>query len=112
MAFWLAVHDLGLAVLLAGLSIPLILGKVPPNAWYGFRVPRAFASQENWYRINRYGGKVLAGWASLLVLTGIIKLTMPDDAFETVWGVAFIAGPLVVVTAGAIVQTLLYVRTV
>jgi uncharacterized membrane protein len=112
MAFWLGVHDLGLAVLMVGLCIPLILGKVPPNAWYGFRVPKAYASDEHWYRINRYGGKALAGWASLLVLTGLVKFAMPDEAFETAWGVAFIVGPLVVVTIGAVVQTLLYVRTV
>jgi hypothetical protein len=39
--------------------IPLVLRMVKPNRLYGIRVPAAFTSDANWYRINSYGAKCL-----------------------------------------------------
>lgn len=39
-------------------SMPLIRRRVPMNRWYGIRTRKAFASEDNWYAINAYGGKV------------------------------------------------------
>ena len=36
------------------LSIPLILRKVPMNRAYGFRLKKAFVSENNWYALNRH----------------------------------------------------------
>jgi uncharacterized membrane protein len=44
------------------LSLPLILGKVPPNPWYGFRVGRTLKDPAVWYAVNRY-----AAWRMLVV---------------------------------------------
>ena len=38
------------------LSIPMILGKVPPNSAFGFRTPKTLSSQEVWYPANRAAG--------------------------------------------------------
>ncbi|HOB73487.1 MAG TPA: SdpI family protein [Phycisphaerae bacterium] len=49
-------HELvfgGIFLLLIALMVPLLLGRIPPNGWYGFRTPAAFRSTHNWYRINR-----------------------------------------------------------
>ena len=43
---------------MAGLVLPLALGRVPPNALYGFRTPRTLTDDEVWYGVNRP-----AGWA-------------------------------------------------
>ncbi len=42
------------------LSIPLVLGMVPPNRFYGVRTRRTFASKEVWYAANRFGGVAVA----------------------------------------------------
>ena len=55
------------AVLFVGLGLPLALGVVPPNRWYGHRSRAAFDSPEKWYFANR---KV--GWA-MLSIVGDIK---------------------------------------
>ena len=68
------IGDLAMAALVAGLSVPLIMEKVPMNAWYGVRLAKSFASDANWYAINRYGGKVLLGYALALALVGAIVL--------------------------------------
>lgn len=35
---------------------PLVLGWVPPNEWYGFRLPGARINPAAWYEVNRMGG--------------------------------------------------------
>ena len=46
---------------IAIISVPLALKRVPPNPFYGFRTPRTLANQTLWYRVNCF-----AGWAFLL----------------------------------------------
>jgi uncharacterized membrane protein len=46
-------------LLLAGLSVPLILGKIPPNGLYGFRIPATMENSQLWYMVNTYSGKRL-----------------------------------------------------
>ena len=53
--------------LLAGLAVPLLLDKVPPNGWYGFRVPSTLYNADLWYKVNRY----MARW---MLLSGIITV--------------------------------------
>lgn len=47
---------LGCALLMVGLGVPLILGKVERNRWYGFRTPATLSSDEIWYPANRSMG--------------------------------------------------------
>jgi uncharacterized membrane protein len=44
-------------LLIAGLSVPLILHKIPPNGLYGFRTPSTLTDPELWYKVNAYAGK-------------------------------------------------------
>jgi len=43
------------------ISIPLLLGRIPPNRWVGFGGKRTLEDQEIWYRVNAYAGKWLLG---------------------------------------------------
>ena len=63
---------LGIVIIL--ISIPLYLGKVKMNGVYGFRIRKAFESEQNWYLINRYGARALMLWAVVLMAVGIICL--------------------------------------
>jgi len=54
-------------LLLIALAIPMMRDKVPPNPWYGFRVPSTLSDPVLWYKANRYAGR----W---LLLTGIITV--------------------------------------
>lgn len=67
---------LGLALLIAVISVPLLLRKVPPNHWYGVRIPASFVSTENWYAINEFGAKRLLGLALALVIVGLVHLSL------------------------------------
>jgi SdpI/YfhL protein family len=47
-----------LYVVLAGASLPLLLGLVPPNGWYGFRLPGLRLDPAVWYEINSLGARL------------------------------------------------------
>jgi len=64
-------------LLLIAVCVPLAKRKVKMNRWYGMRLPKAFKSEENWYKINAYGGRLFIYWAIPLVLGGIVSLFLP-----------------------------------
>ncbi|MEW6335319.1 MAG: SdpI family protein [Thermodesulfobacteriota bacterium] len=65
---------IALGVVTILLSIPLYLGRVKRNRIYGIRIRRAFESEQNWYRINRYGAGALILWAVNLMAVGTLCL--------------------------------------
>ena len=66
-------------LILAGL--PLIFRLVPPNRWYGFRLPGAMISPETWYDINAMGGQMLIG---SMVLCAVLNLLTVLPSMERV----------------------------
>jgi len=52
--FWTITSLYG--VLIAA-TVPLALRLVPPNGWYGFRLPGALIDVQSWYEVNALGGK-------------------------------------------------------
>ena len=58
---------------------PLTKRQVMMNKWYGIRYPQAFYSEESWYQINAYGGKVFMYWGACVAVAGILILLMPTD---------------------------------
>jgi len=82
-------------VLLALLAIPLILGRVPPNRFYGFRVRATLENRKLWYSVNQY-----AGWRLLIVGMSAIFAAV---AFSRIPGIgvdAYAMACLGVVAAG------------
>ena len=57
------VIGVGVPLLILVLSVPMILGNVPPNGAYGFRTPKTMSSPEVWYPANR-----AAGWFMLAAM--------------------------------------------
>jgi uncharacterized membrane protein len=57
------------AMIFLVLTLPLILGLIPPNRGYGIRTPATLADPQTWYRANRIGGTALclAGLTYLVV---------------------------------------------
>ena len=66
------------SLVISAVSIPMILGKVAPNATYGFRTRLTLSSPEIWYPANKF-----AGWALVIAaaLTLAILWLLPDRFF-------------------------------
>ncbi len=55
----------------------MALKLVPPNRWYGFRVPQTLTNADVWWRANRFSGIMLM----LAALTaGLILCFQPEGA--------------------------------
>jgi uncharacterized membrane protein len=71
---------IGFPTILISLAIPLILGRVPPNGYYGFRTSKTLSSPAIWYPANR-----ASGW--YLLCAGILCLAanLAIAAFRPDW---------------------------
>ena len=93
----------GSYLLIAGLSVPLLLKRVPPNRFYGFRSKRTLGDEQIWYRVNHLGGAFLAisSLGSLVAALAIALAAWPEigAAAVTLTGLV-IASALVTVVGG------------
>jgi SdpI/YfhL protein family len=94
--------------LLAALSIPLILGKIGPNSWYGFRVKKTLNDPAIWYPANAYAAKRLfvvglAGCLSAFMLYFVPNIGI--DTYALACG-AVTGGGLIV----TVIQSFLYLQ--
>jgi uncharacterized membrane protein len=101
--------DILIAAVMIAVSIPLVYKKIPRNRFYGIRTPKSFASEDNWYKINRHGGKVLLYWSLPLLCIGVTKLFIPwDDIRADFWRELLSFGPTFGCLGAAVVQSLIY----
>ena len=95
------------ALVLILISIPLVKDKIPMNRWYGIRFKKSFESDENWYRINRYGGRQLIIWSVILALLGIVIIFLPIEKGTLLCFPAALAPLIILVPA---VKSCMYAR--
>ncbi len=96
-------------LLLAALSIPLILGKIGPNPWYGFRVKKTLNDPAVWYPVNTYAGRRLFVVGLVGSLFALVFYFIPKIDLNT-----YAIGCAVVTVGGlivAVIQSFLYLRT-
>jgi len=92
---------LGLSFIVTGIifiliSLPLLKGSIKLNHWYGIRFKKSFASDENWYKINKYGSQQLIKWSVVLILIGVITLFVPFGNSQTLI-IIFSFAPILVI---------------
>jgi hypothetical protein len=65
---------IALSVIVALISLPLVLGLVPPNSLYGFRTSLTLSSSAIWYAANGF-----LGWALLIaaLVSGAVLWILP-----------------------------------
>lgn len=89
-----------LSVVVMAIGLPLILRRIPPNGFYGFRTPRTRADPALWYGANAF-----AGWALLLaaLATALVALFCPTHWFALRgFGTYLSVVPLIVAVAASL----------
>jgi hypothetical protein len=105
----LGICNISCGIVFIAIGIPLLKRKIKMNGLYGFRLAKAYESEENWYDINAYGARQLIIWSIPVILTGIISLFVPIDdrsAMPALVG----AGPVTISVLIAMVRTLTYAK--
>ncbi|MCE5324441.1 SdpI family protein [bacterium] len=93
---------LGPALVLVFMSIPLILGKIPPNKMYGLRVKKTLESPDIWYPANQYAGWAML-WAGVTTLIMTTLLAFIPQVSIAVYGIVC----LVVFVAAVVISVVL-----
>lgn len=71
-----------IGLLMVALAIPLILGRVPPNTWYGFRIRLTLDDPRIWYPANRYAAWLLLAVGGLTIVAALVLAVVPGMAAE------------------------------
>ena len=92
-------------IIYIGLGIPLLLGRIPPNAWYGCRTRKTLSTEKIWYPVNRVTGRymIISGLAVILSAFGVFifrRSLAPNH------GAAILLVVLVVSVLGMVVESL------
>ncbi len=83
----------GMGLLAVFTSLPLIFKKVPMNHGYGIRIKKAFESENNWYQINAYGGKLILIFGLFLIGFSIVTISIAPSP-RNAWAPVFLIAPL------------------
>jgi uncharacterized membrane protein len=86
------------ASLILVLSLPLILGLIPRNRFYGVRTSKTLSNDSIWYRANKFGGWALLVSSAIYLAVAAIVPDQPSPGNNfMVWllHVGAFAGPLV-----------------
>lgn len=99
-AYKALVTVLAVDVLIALVSVPLILRKVPRNWAYGVRTPATLRSDEIWYPANEYGGKALLVSSFISAIAIVVVVNVEGIAPQTILNlsIACIAVPPIIAT--------------
>ncbi len=81
-------------LLLVGLSIPLLLRRIKPNYWYGFRVRKTLSDERIWYESNAYAAKWLLALGLLHTVVSLALYFIPAfranlNAYAITCGIVF-----------------------
>ncbi len=98
----IAINYVIAGILTAALCRPLIKRKIKMNSFYGIRISEAFKSEERWYDINEYGGRLLFWWGIMIIITGSIGISLPRHewiVYAWVSAALLAAGLMVVIFA-------------
>src|SRR5215469_2057215 len=99
-------YGLYLPLLLILLSVPMVMGRVPPNALYGFRTLKTLSSPQIWYEANRRAG------VNLIIGANLTMLLCSAMVWRFGAAKAIVVLPLVLLLTvlGSAVASLLHVR--
>jgi uncharacterized membrane protein len=90
-----AILHIIVALVIIGFSLPLMKRKIKMNPWYGIRIAESFKSEERWFEINQYGGRLMLWWGVVIGIMATIGLSFERRLWAT-----YDFGALVIVLGG------------
>ena len=90
----LLITFVGTGLILSILAIPMIMGLIGPNPFYGFRTRKSMSNREVWYEINAYSGWwLLADGLIVALVAAVVYAAFPGfdkDIYSSVMGIVVI----------------------
>lgn len=95
-------------LLITALSVPMILRRVKPNPWYGFRTAKTLADEGVWYKANTYSGRLLLGTGISSVALAVGLRFVPGIGTDLVLYNAVCGGIILLEVVGVLLISLAY----
>jgi len=91
------------------MGIPLMYGKIKPNWFYGFRLPKTVSNKEIWYEVNKQTGRdfMVSGMIIIIVSLFLMAFNLNFDVVAMTTIQIFI---LMVLMATIIARGLLLIK--
>lgn len=96
-------------LVLIGLSIPLIMRKVPPNSFYGCRTRKTLSNPKIWYEANHISGIDFCV-AGLIVFVSSLAMLILGQKVKTSYAVTILLIVLLLSVGGAAWRGLLTIK--
>ena len=97
------------SLLISLVAIPLVLGLIPRNRWYGIRTSQTLSDEKVWYRSNRFGGwTFLFSGMIYFAIAEMFPTPKPAGSDFGLWGLHFFA--FLLPLAASVVLTMRYVK--
>lgn len=100
------INYLVISGIFALVGVPLALGKVPPNPWYGFRTAAMQASRRLWYPVNvRIGLDLIGSGLCLALVAWLVPHFWPSlspNVYMGIWTGGAVAALLLVLVRGSL----------
>lgn len=90
------------SVMVAALGVPLWVGMVPPNRFYGVRVAATLRDEALWYAVNKAAGRdrVAVGGLMLGLSIALLQSDIGTMAYATLMSAALLAGVALILGVG------------
>lgn len=95
---WFAASGL----LVIAFGVPLMLRRVPPNGFYGLRVPATFKDEKVWYDANAASGRDLVVFGIAIIVAALVPpaLGWSGESYQLVLGMTVALGAIVLTMIG------------
>ena len=105
----LLIMYLVIGALVVLIAIPLIRRMVPPNGFYGFRVPQTLNDPATWYAVNAHLGRRLIWDGVLMIAAAVVCYRIPGMGKDSyAWTILAV---LVVAMGYTVVSSIRYLRS-
>lgn len=98
------------ALIVMGISYPLVKRKVKMNYFLGIRLKESLESEKNWYTINEYGGRQMMVWSVPIITAGIACLFLPVQGRGAILLLILGTLPMIICMSSAIIKTIKFAR--
>jgi hypothetical protein len=88
-------------VILVAIAVPLLRGKIAPNALYGFRIQDTLNDKRIWYAVNTYSAKWLVATGLIFSATCLIGYLIPGISIDN-YSLICLAGFMVPMIIGVV----------
>jgi uncharacterized membrane protein len=96
-------------LVLIGISVPLILRKVPPNSFYGCRTRKTLSDPKIWYEANQISGKDFCTSGAIVLVASLLMLLFGKN-LNTNFAVVTLVMVLLLSMAGVVLHGLVTLK--